>query len=336
MARKAGTISLVTSPASSVSSSTIANHRADPLGRVDDRWSRPGRGGAAARSGRRAGGDRRGSPRCRAARRAGGAGRAQRADELVVERAPVVRTARARRPSASARAPSPRGRSPADARGAASRTPSRLQHPHALEREQRAREQRGRARAATAAMRSPSPTETIISGTSALRAEERARAGGRRAAVPSTPSSTVAPATPRRCSSSTTASYAGLPSARSLAADVDGQLGRLVQRLGEPAGDRPVSSRARSSVTSPSNAQRARGRRARPRSRARASTATDDERQVLRQRQQPVGAQVVLGAEALRAAQTRLVCSAVARVDVDAARRPGSGRRRGRARRSRS
>jgi hypothetical protein len=55
---------------------------------------------------------------------------------------------------------------------------------------------------------SPAPTAMIIIGTSAFRLKKAAR-WRRPCAVPSTPSSAVAPSIPRRCSRSQTATKAG-------------------------------------------------------------------------------------------------------------------------------
>jgi hypothetical protein len=71
-----------------------------------------------------------------------------------------------------------------------------------------------RSSARAAAIGSPAPIAMIISGTSALAPKNCARSRTPRT-VPSTPSSTVAPATPWRCSVSTIARWAGRPPARS-------------------------------------------------------------------------------------------------------------------------
>jgi hypothetical protein len=66
----------------------------------------------------------------------------------------------------------------------------------------------------TRPIRSPEPTAITIIGVAVLRLKKAARSR-RPSAVPSTPSSAVAPATPRRCSRSQTATKAGTRNTRS-------------------------------------------------------------------------------------------------------------------------
>ena len=109
--------------------------------------------------------------------------------------------------------------------------PSRL-HTRTRSRVINGRRSRAPSSGSTRPIRSPAPTAMIIMGTSAFPAKNRARLRSP-CAVPSTPSSTVAPATPCRCSRSQTATNAGTRSDAFLSADVDGQFGGLVQVLGQ-------------------------------------------------------------------------------------------------------
>ena len=86
--------------------------------------------------------------------------------------------------------------------GRSTSAPSRL-HTRTRSRVTNGRRSRAPSSGSTRPIRSPEPTAMIIVGTSAFAPKNRAR---RRSPcpVPSTPSSTVAPATPRRCNSSHT------------------------------------------------------------------------------------------------------------------------------------
>ena len=102
---------------------------------------------------------------------------------------------------------------PGRAEGAQRSFPSRLQMVT------RSRVSRGRrssppSSGSTRLICSPEPTEMTIIGVSALRLKNAARCRWP-CAVPSTPSSAVAPATPRRCSRSQTAMNAGIRYTRS-------------------------------------------------------------------------------------------------------------------------
>ena len=168
-------------------------------------------------------------------------GRAQLPDDRAVERLAVVqgrlrgvdhellpqRPCRARRCRAAAC-----GGRAAPRRACRSRTRSSVSS---------GRRSRAPSSGSTRPIRSPAPTAMIIIGTSALRPKKRGPLPAP-CAVPSTPSSAVAPAMPRRCSRSQTATKAGHPVDPLLAAEVDGQLGRLVQVLGQHGG--PIAAAA--------------------------------------------------------------------------------------------
>ena len=195
----------------------------------------------------------------------------------------------------------------------------RASPPSRLHTRTRSRVSSGRAAArsssgSAAAMRPPSPTATIISGTCSLRPKNCARsAHAVHGAVDAEQYGRAGHAVavqerrrpPRRRAAAGTL----------VATDVDGQLRRRVRLARQPPRrGRAVSMRARSSVTRPCEGSfvDVRERRLDPRARV---DGDRHEREVLGERQQPVGPQVVLGAEALDAAQQQ-------------ARRAGRGGRR--------
>ena len=144
----------------------------------------------------------------------------------------------------------------------------------------------------------PSPTEMIIIGTSALREKNPAR-WRTPCAVPSTPSSTVAPASPCATQRLDDRHVRRPPAHAVLAADVDRELGRLMQLVGELDGADPSSEHA--GALERHQAVAGDGRDVVQRGfDAPAGVDRDrDDRQILRERQQARGLEVVLDAEAL-------------------------------------